>query len=127
MLELMFFFRCTPFLCATIGNTAKLAPLCFIRWIRSCGLPSRISLDKGSEYNDCARLMEWQLGPNRGSAIRDQSVHNQRIERLWRDVFTKVLEPYYKLFYHLADIHALNITNHYQPCPPFCIALYISS
>lgn len=105
------FSRMIPFLCVTISNTAKIALICFIKGIRVRGLPSRIRLDKGSEYNECERFMEWQRGPNRGSALRGQSVHNQRIERLWRDVFTKVLEKFYKLFYHMEDTGALDLSN----------------
>ena len=110
------FSRLIPFLCVVIGNTAKLALTCFIKGIRRRGLPSRIRLDhpwldRGSEYNDCARFMEWHRGPGRGSAMRGRSVHNQRIERLWRDVFTKVLESFYKLFYHLEDRNVLDINN----------------
>ena len=82
-----------------------------MRGIRRCGLPSRIRLDKGSEYNKCHQFMEWQRGPNRGSSMRGKSTHNQRIERLWRDVFTKVLEKFYKLFYHMEDTNVLDISN----------------
>lgn len=105
------FSRAIPFLCITTANTAKLALMCFLIGIRRRGLPSRIRLDKGTEYNECARFMEWQRGPDRGSAIRGKSVHNQRIERLWRDVFIKVLQKFYNLFYHLEDTHALDINN----------------
>ncbi len=77
------FSRVIPFLCVTMANSAKLALICFIMGIRQRGLPSRIRLDKGAEYNGCERLMRWQRRSDRGSAIRGKSVHNQRIERLW--------------------------------------------
>ena len=40
--------------------------------------------------------------------IVGRSIHNQRIERLWRDVFQGVLKFYYGLFYHLEDMGILD-------------------
>ena len=37
-----------------------------------------------------------------------RSVHNQRIERLWRDVTAGVLQFYKRLFYHLEDHFVLD-------------------
>ena len=46
-------------------------------------------------------LQQPSCGPGRGSMITGWSVHNQRIEQLWRDLFEGVTHIYYHLFYHL--------------------------
>ena len=40
--------------------------------------------------------------------IVGRSIHNQRIECLWRDVFQGALKFYYGLFYHLESIGILD-------------------
>ncbi|KAL0159163.1 hypothetical protein M9458_042888, partial [Cirrhinus mrigala] len=43
--------------------------------------------------------------------ITGESVHNQRIERLWRDVFLHVLHSFYSMFYSLEDSELLDPSN----------------
>ena len=50
-------------------------------------------------------------GTDRGSIISGRSTHNQRIERLQRDVFQGVLSYYYHLFYFLEDQNLLDPLN----------------
>ena len=45
-----------------------------------------------------AEYMIRNRGSGRGSMITGRSMHNQRIERLWRDVFTSCVSYFYCLF-----------------------------
>ncbi|KAG1925077.1 hypothetical protein F2P79_025774 [Pimephales promelas] len=58
-------------------------------------------IHKGGENIEVAEFMVQNRGENRNSHITGRSIHNQRIERLWRDVYTQVLDFFHALFYHL--------------------------
>ena len=79
----------------------------FIDGVECLGLPVRVRADKGGENIGVATYMlEHPLrGPGRGSFISGRSVHNQRIERLWRDLFTGCTGLFYSLFH---DMQILN-------------------
>ena len=50
-------------------------------------------------------------GQCRNPVLTGSSVHNQRVERLWRDTYRCVLSLYYQVFYYLEDTTYLNPTS----------------
>ena len=84
-------------------NSAALTLNCFVRGMSHFGIPSRTRSDAGLENVLVCRLMICLQGMGRRSHIVGRSVHNQRIERLWRGVFTFVLSRFYAVFYCMED------------------------
>ncbi|KAM8726521.1 uncharacterized protein AB9X84_002922 [Acanthopagrus schlegelii] len=78
----------------------------FVRATCLYGLLSRVRSDHGGENSLVALLRNLLQGQARH--ITGRSVHNQRIERLWRDVFQQVVHYFYKLFYSFEDEQILN-------------------
>ena len=80
----------------------------FLSAVHRYSLPSRVRSDRGQEnYMVAAHMLEHR-GINRNSLISGSSVHNQWIERLWRDLHRCVTVMYYRLFYYLEHQNQLN-------------------
>ncbi|XP_068724965.1 uncharacterized protein [Montipora capricornis] len=105
--------RLVVFLHCSNNNRAETVLQLFMKAVTEFGLPSRLRTDKGGE-NTAAALYMLQhplRGTGRGSVIAGSSTHNQRIERLWRDVYSGVLCLYQTLFYHLEEHGVLDPLN----------------
>uniref|UniRef100_A0A3B1K996 Integrase core domain-containing protein n=1 Tax=Astyanax mexicanus TaxID=7994 RepID=A0A3B1K996_ASTMX len=75
------------------------------------GVPSRIRTDHGGENNSVCLMMNIFRGPERGSALRGRSTHNQRIERLWGDLWRGLTNVYYDIFSFLESEGIVDIDN----------------
>ena len=102
--------RLPVFLRASTNNRAETVLDCFLTGVQQFGLPSRVRCDKGGEN---VRVSEYMLnhprrGPGRRSCITGRSVHNQRIERFWRDLYPSCISLYYVIFCSLEDAGMLD-------------------
>ena len=96
--------------CST-NNRASTVLAEFLKGVQSYGLPSRVRSDCGRENMQVARHMISSRGAERNSMITGSSTHNQRIERLWRDLHNCVTKLFYRLFYFLESHGILEHTN----------------
>ena len=66
------------------------------------GFHQELEVTGGENVLVCAYMVATR-GTSRGSHIAGSSHHNQRIERLWRDVFRCVASTFYGIFYFMED------------------------
>ena len=97
--------RLPVYMKASTNNRAETVLDSFLSAVHEYGLPSRVRSDKGGENVLVSQFMldHPERGPGRKSFITGRSVHNQRIERLWRDLFTGCISLYYEVFSSLQE------------------------
>ncbi|XP_016089769.1 uncharacterized protein [Sinocyclocheilus grahami] len=103
--------RLITYLNCNTDNRAVTVLTQFLKATCVYGLPSRVRSDHGGENTQVALFMNLVHGVEHRSHITGESVHNQRIERLWRDVFLHVLHCFYNEFYSLEDSGSLDPEN----------------
>ena len=89
----------------------------FLKATELYGLPSRVRCDQGENVQVAQHMLEHK-SVDRRSVIVGSSVHNQRIERLWRDMHRCVTVLYYRLFYFMESQGTLvnGISLHFTSC-----------
>lgn len=95
------------YLHAAASFTKREAALAFVQATTSFGVPAHVRGDRGSEnFEICELMFNWR-GVGRGF-IAGRSVHNTRIERLWRDVYFTVTYKWVEFFYDLENTGVLD-------------------
>ena len=105
------FSRLIVYLRASTNNRAATVLTYFQDAIAKYNMPSRVRSDLGMENFEVGRFMLEARGLNRGSIITGTSVHNQRIERLWRDVNIIIVSRFLKIFLYLENHGVLDASN----------------
>lgn len=103
--------RLITYLQASTNNRAATVLSAFQNAVQEYGLPSRVRMDAGGENVLVSHYMAEMRGIGRNSTIVGRSVHKQRIERLWRDLFNGCINFFYHFLYFMEDINILNPDN----------------
>ncbi len=85
------FSRTIPFIQCASNNRASTVLAAFQSGVQTFGLPERVRSDHGGENIDVWRFMLSNHNGDPSCVVTGSSTHNERIERLWRDVHRCVI------------------------------------
>ena len=105
------FSRLICFLECSTNNRKETVEALFLASVQKYSWPSRVRTDHGGENFLVWEHMNAIRGEGRGSALVGSSTHNQRIERLWRDVFRCFGHVFYYTFKAMQECGLLDIEN----------------
>eukprot|EP00794_Sanderia_malayensis_P010667 gene10667-11796_t len=105
------FSRLIIYLHSCCNNKAETVKCLFEDAISGFYWPRRVRSDQGMENVEVAKLMLAKFGIDRKPVFTGRSVHNQRIERLWKDVNEYVTSHFRELFLWMEDEALLDPLN----------------
>lgn len=100
--------RTVVFLHASTNNKATTVLGLFVDAAQVFHYPRRIRTDYGTENVAVAKEMLNKYGVKAKPVLTGKSVHNQRIERLWRDVHTFIVIYFKNIFHYLESMYLLD-------------------
>ena len=100
--------RTITFLRCHINNRASTVLSAFREGVEKYGLPTKVRTDHGGENIEVWRMMLDEHEAGESCVIAGSSTHNERFERLWRDVHRSVIVTFGNLF------RALEAEGHYD-------------
>ena len=104
------FSRTITYIKCSTNNCADTVLSVFSRATQLYGLPERVRTDLGGENVEVWRYMIEQHRST-SAVITGSSTHNERIERLWRDVHRCITSLFHSLFHRLEDEQLLDCLN----------------
>ena len=102
--------RVITFLTCSSNNRADTVLHSFVNAVSTFGLPHKVRTDGGGENVHVWEYMIEQRGDST-CVVVGSSVHNVRIERLWKDVRRGVLDTFREIFAKLEDDGKLDVEN----------------
>ena len=102
--------RTIVYLRCSDNNRAETVMTAFEEAVQTHGLPCKVRSDLGGENVDVWRYVTEQHSDS-SAIIIGASTHNQRVERLWRDVFRCVIVLFYETFYSMEEEGILDCLN----------------
>ena len=115
------FSRTIVYLACSDNNRADTVLSLFVEASQQFHLPRRVRCDHGTENVAVARHMLRHYGTLENPVITGLSVHNQRIERLWKDVNLYIVQYFKNLFHYFESIQLLDPVNEVHLLALHCV------